>query len=224
MRVAVQQPQYIPWLGYFHKIASSDLFVLLDTVQYKKREFQNRNRIKTPSGPLWLTIPVLSKGHHLQKINEVKIDNQERWREIHLHSLERNYARAPYFKKYSDFLDEIYKREWTHLSEINIATIKYLVKALEINTPIILESKIGTNKTSTARVIEICQSVGADIYLSGQGGKDYIDENLFARSGIKLEYQEFVHPVYPQLHDSFIPYLSALDLLFNCGPEARLIL
>ena len=224
MRVAVHQPQYIPWLGYFHKIASSDLFVLLDTVQYKKREFQNRNRIKTPAGPLWLTIPVLTKGSYLQKISEVQIDNQERWAEKHRHSLERNYAHAPYYKKYRDFLEEIYGQEWASLIEVNMATIKYLCQALNLDTPIMLESTIGTTQTQTARIIEICQKVKADIYLSGQGAKDYLDENLLAQNGITLEYQEFVHPVYPQLYGPFIPYLSTLDLIFNCGPDSKKIL
>jgi hypothetical protein len=224
MKVAVHQPQYIPWLGYFHKMASSDLFVLLDTVQYKKREFQNRNRIKTPAGPLWLTIPVLTKGSYLQKISEVRIDHQERWAEKHRHGLERNYSHEPYYKKYRNFLEEIYGRKWESLLEVNMATIKYLGRALNLATPIMLESTLGTTQTRTGRIIEICQKVKADIYLSGQGAKDYLDENLLAQNGITLEYQEFVHPVYPQLYGPFIPYLSVLDLIFNCGPDSRKIL
>ena len=221
MKIAVHQPQYIPWLGYIHKMANVDLFVFLDNVQYKKREFQNRNRIKTPSGPIWLTVPVLTKGNFFQKISEVKIDNQERWREKHYETLKRNYSKAPFFKTYQNFLDEIYRKEWNYLVELNIATVNYLKNALKITTPIKLESEIGTTKTHTERIIEICKKTGADTYLSGAGGKDYMDEGLFEQNKIKLEYQEFIFPVYPQLYGDFIPNLSALDLIFNCGPDSK---
>ena len=221
MKIAVHQPQYIPWLGYFHKMANVDLFVFLDNVQYKKREFQNRNRIKTPSGPIWLTVPVLTKGNFFQKISEVKIDNQERWREKHYETLKRNYSKAPFFKTYQNFLDEIYGKEWDYLIDLNVATVNYLKDALKITTPIKLESEIGTTKTHTERIIEICKKTGADTYLSGAGGKDYMDEGLFEQNKIKLEYQEFIFPVYPQLYGDFIPNLSALDLIFNCGPDSK---
>ena len=202
-------------------MANVDLFVFLDNVQYKKREFQNRNRIKTPSGPIWLTVPVLTKGNFFQKISEVKIDNQERWREKHYETLKRNYSKAPFFKTYQNFLDEIYGKEWDYLIDLNVATVNYLKDALKITTPIKLESEIGTTKTHTERIIEICKKTGADTYLSGAGGKDYMDEGLFEQNKIKLEYQEFIFPVYPQLYGDFIPNLSALDLIFNCGPDSK---
>jgi len=224
MKIAVHQPQYIPWLGYFHKMASVDQFVFLDTVQYKKREFQNRNCIKTPSGSTWLTVPVLTKGSFFQKINEVKIDNQERWREKHCESIKRNYSKAPCFKIYQNFLDEIYGKEWNYLVDLNIATINYLKNALHINTPVLLESEIGTTRTKTERIIEICKKLKADIYLSGKGAKDYMDENLFKKNGIRLEYQEFHHPVYPQLHGVFIPNLSAIDYIFNNKLSSQLFI
>ena len=205
-------------------MASVDQFVFLDTVQYKKREFQNRNCIKTPSGSTWLTVPVLTKGSFFQKINEVKIDNQERWREKHCESIKRNYSKAPFFKLHQNFLDEIYEKEWNYLVNLNIAVINYLKNALHINTPVILESEIGTARTKTERIIEICKKLKADIYLSGKGAKDYMDEELFKKNGIGLKYQEFHHPVYPQLHGLFIPNLSALDIIFNLGPDSKKIL
>ncbi len=221
MKIAVHQPQYIPWLGYFHKMASVEAFVYLDNAQYKKREFQNRNLIKTTSGPVWLTVPVLTKGNFLQKISEVKIDNQMRWRERHCESLKRNYSKAPCFNIYKNFLDEIYGKKWDYLADLNIATINYLRNALNINTQVLMESELGTTKTRTERIIEICKKLKADTYLSGKGGKDYLDEKLFEENRIKLEYQEFRHPVYPQLYGDFIPNLSALDIIFNCGPESK---
>ena len=205
-------------------MANVDQFVFLDTVQYKKREFQNRNCIKSPSGSIWLTVPVLTKGSFFQKISEVKIDNQEKWREKHCETIKRNYAKAPFFKTYQNFLDEIYEKKWDYLINLNIAAINYLKNALHINTPVLLESEIDTTKTQTERIIEICKKLKADIYLSGKGAKDYMDEDLFKKNGIQLEYQEFIHPVYPQLHDPFIPNLSALDYIFNSKLSSQLFI
>lgn len=202
-------------------MAQVDLFVLLDTVQYKKREFQNRNRIKIPSGTMWLTVPVLTKGNFSQRISQVRINNQTRWQKTHRESIIRAYARAPYFKMYRDFLEKIYEREWKYLIELNIATIEYLKNTLDIKTPIRLESDIGTTRVHTERIVEICKKVEADTYLSGIGGRNYIDESLFKKNKINLEYQEFHHPVYPQLHGPFISNLSALDLIFNLGPDSK---
>lgn len=221
MKVAVHQPQYIPWLGYFHKMACVDLFVFLDEVQYKKREFQNRNTIKTPSGAIWLSVPVLTKGKNLQKIKDVRIDNQTRWSQRHCGSIRRNYARSPFFERYQSFLDEIYGKEWKYLMELNIVTINYIKNSLDITTPVRMESEIGTTKTQTERIIEICKKSNADTYLSGTGARDYLDEELFKTNNIELEYQKFAHPVYPQVHGPFTPDLSALDILFNCGPESK---
>jgi len=224
MIVSVHQPQYIPWLGYFDKIARSDCFVFLDQVQFKEREFQNRNKIRTKDGWLWLTVPVAAKGKGRQKICDVKINNDFSWRREHLKSLEVSYGGSEFFERYIPFFKETYSRDWEKLSDLNVHIIKYLLEQLEIKTPIHFESEIGTKETSTERIIEICKKLKADTYLSGSGGREYLKEDRFLEEGIRLIYQDFKHPVYQQRfmkkEADFVPYLSVLDLLFNFGSKA----
>lgn len=220
MIIAVHQPQYLPWLGYFDKIARSDLFVFLDNVQYKKREFQNRNRIKTPSGAIWLTIPVQTKRAHHQKICDVQIDNSTDWRHKHWGTIERNYRKAAYFFEYESEIRALYHFAPQKLYKLNQSCVRLLTKLLNISTPIILESELGITSTRTERIIDICQKMGGTIYLSGAGGMNYLDENRFVETGIQLKYQNYVHPTYPQLYNDFIPYMSVIDLLFNCGVDS----
>jgi hypothetical protein len=228
MILSVHQPQYIPWLGYFDKIARSDAFVFLDCVQYKEREFQNRNKIRTKDGWIWLTVPVATKGLGRQNIRDVKIDNSFSWRKEHLGGIRAWYGRAPFFEKYNPFFEELYSREWDSLSDLNIRIIGYILKELSISTPVYFESKLDIKNKKTDRIIEICGKIKADTYLSGIGGKEYLEEEKFANSGIILKYQEFKHPVYKQqfMKDKgdFIPYMSILDLLFNEGPRSGEIL
>jgi hypothetical protein len=220
MVISVHQPQYLPWLGYFHKIYHSDAFVFLNNVQYKKREYQNRNRIKTKDGEMWLTVPVLGDSGPYPNISSVRIDNSQRWRQIHRRALFINYGRAPYFAKYSPFFEEVYKKEWEKLIDLNIHIIRYIAEALGLKTPVYLESQLGIKTTETNRIVDICKALKADAYLSGAGGKEYLDEKQFGLNGIKLSYQDFRHPEYPQCHGPFIPYMSTVDLLFNCGEES----
>jgi len=224
MIISVHQPQYLPWLGYFHKMQHSDAFVFLDNVQYKKREYQNRNRIKTKEGKMWLAVPVLNNGESYPSISSLRIDNFQRWRERHWRALSLNYARAPFFKDYSPFFEDVYKGEWEKLVDLNICLIKYMMGALGVEKPLYLESKLGIRSEKTMRIIDICRALKADTYLSGIGGKDYLAEEQFNSSGIKLVYQDFRHPQYPQCHGPFIPYLSTVDLLFNCGRDSLRIL
>jgi len=225
MILSVHQPQYIPWLGYFDKIDKSDCFVFLDTVQYKKREFQNRNKIRTKEGELWLTVPVITKGQRQQSISEVRIDNSFDWRKEHGGSLKNWYGRAACFVS---FFEDIYSRQWERLIDLNFALIEFLLEQFNIDTPVRLESEVGTEAQSTDRIIELCQKLDADTYLSGQGGKNYLEEGKFAEAGIRLAYQHFSHPAYRQLfrenEDSFSPNLSAIDLLFNEGKNSLSIL
>lgn len=224
MILSVHQPQYIPWLGYFHKIAHSDLFVLLDDVQYKKREFQNRNKIRTKEGFIWLTVPVITKGRYYQKISEVEIDNTTDWGLEHLKSIRLNYSKSEYYNLYIDFFEKLYKINWEYLCELNVETVKFILKELGINTPIEFSSKLKLESTSTQRIIDICKHFGADTYLSGAGGRDYLDESAFEKNGIKVVYQDFKHPQYKQIYDGFEPFMSSIDLLFNCGPESGAII
>ena len=224
MIVSVHQPQYIPWLGYFDKIDKSDCFVFLDTVQYKKREYQNRNRIRTKESWLWLTVPVKTKGSSGQIISEVLIDNDLDWAKQHRKSLHSWYGKSPYFKEYFPFFEGVYEKKWEKLIELNIYIIEYLLSVLNIDTSILLESELATTEKSTQRIIQICKKLKADTYLSGTGGRDYLKEELFTEADIKLVYQEFTHPDYEQQFMSqahgFEPHMSVLDLVFNAGPRS----
>jgi hypothetical protein len=218
MIASVHQPHYLPWLGYFDKIDSSDVFVILDNVQYKKREFQNRNRIKTAAGVLWLTVPVVTRGRYYQTTGEVGIDNTEDWRANHLRTLELNYSRAPHFDEYfPGFAALMNSRQWETLAELSVAGLRFFMGKLGISVPIRFEKELGVPGEKTERIINICRAVGADTYLSGAGGKAYMDEPAFERAGIGLRYQHFEHPVYPQLHGAFEPYMAAPDLMLNAG-------
>ena len=227
MIVSVHQPQYLPWLGYFDKIAKSDTFVFLDCVQYKEREFQNRNKICTKDGCMWLSVPVISKGKGRQAISEVLIDNGISWRRQHLNSLKAWYSSSPYFEKYFYFFEELYNRQWVKLVELNVHIIDYLLKELSIKTKIYFESALKVPGAKTDRIIQICKKLNADTYLSGSGGREYLEENKFKEEGITLLYQKFVHPKYTQhskRDEDFLPYMSVLDLLFNEGPNSKELL
>jgi WbqC-like protein family len=224
MILAVHQPQYLPWLGYFHKIANCDLFIFLDDVQYKKREFQNRNKIKTPNGPLWLSVPVVTKGRYTQNIRDVKISPDDDWAQEHLKSIEHNYTKAPFFSEHRKFLHGLYKTPHDLLTEVSMSIIKYVMVYLKINIPFKISSEYNIATTSSERIVDLCKKTGADTYLSGAGGREYMDVSLFSKNGIKVVYQDFKHPEYPQLHGKFEPFLSVIDLLLNCGPQSREIL
>jgi hypothetical protein len=228
MILAVHQPQYIPWLGYFDKIAKSDCFVFLDQVQYKPREFQNRNKIRTKDGWLWLSVPIISKGLGRQRICDVSIDNEFPWQKKHLKSLKFWYAKAEFLNDYLAFFEGVYSRRWERLADLNVYIINYILKQLSITKPIFFESQLNIANKGTDRIIEICKKLKADTYFSGIGGKKYLEEDKFTKTDIKLIYQDFIHPKYHQQfmsnnHD-FIPFMSILDLLFNEGPRSREIL
>lgn len=219
MIVAVHQPQYLPWLGYFDKIRRADRFCYLDNVQYKKNDWQNRNRIKTARGWQWLTVPVQYR--FPQKISEVTINNTVNWKNKHLQSLVTNYNRAPFFKKFAKLFEEVYSKDWVFLSELNIALIERLKAAFGLDrAPAVKSSELSLREDPTDRLIDICRKLKADAYLSGQDGVKYLDLGRFEQSGIQVIIQEFVHPVYPQLFKKFQPRMSVVDLLFNCGPES----
>ena len=218
----------MPWLGYFDKITKSDAFVFLDNVQYKAREFQNRNKIRTKDGWMWLSVPVESKGKGRQIVSDVKIDNELHWAKEHLRSLKTSYGRSEYFERYYPFFDDLYAKSWAGLSELNIEITRYFLKELSIDTPVYFESGLNIKTEKTDRIVDICAVLKADTYLSGSGGRAYIEEDKFGKAGLKLLYQDYAHPVYRQqftkTEADFIPYMSVVDLLFNEGPEAREIL
>jgi hypothetical protein len=224
MIVSVHQPQYLAWLGYFDKIYKSDTFVFLDNVQYKEREFQNRNKIRTKEGWIWLTVPVISKGQGRQNISEVRVDNDIAWQRKHLGAIRSNYAQAEFFDKYYRLLEGILAKKHEFLKDLNIEITRLILEELSIDTSIVFESDLKVTTMSSARIVDICKKLSADTYLSGAGGKDYLDEQQFKQAGVRLIYQDFKHPEYKQCYDPFEPYMSMIDLLFNHGKAGREIL
>lgn len=218
MRVTIHQPQFMPWLGYLDKVDQADLFLILDTVQFKKNEWQNRNRIRTSQGWQWLTVPVLHQFG--QRIDEVMINPTAIWKVQHLRALEMHYARAPYIDRYLPQLRELYAAPRPKLSDLNKVTVQWLLKAYGILTPVRSASQYVAREESTNRLIDLCRAVGATQYLAGPGAEHYMDKPRFEDSGIELETQEFHHPIYCQVYEPFERNLSALDLLFMQGPEA----
>lgn len=218
MIVAVHQPNYIPWIGYFHKIKNCDLFVILDNVQHSKGSVTTRNKIKSANGEILLTVPVINKG---SLINELFIDNSKNWSVKHWRSLHGNYCRADGWNYMKAELESIYSRQWNYEAELNIELIKLMMKKLNIKTPITLASDIKNDfGTKNNRILNICKYFSADTYLSGNGAHSYNNEEEFERYDIRLVYQQFKPPIYNQMWGEFIPNLSALDLLLNCGESA----
>lgn len=222
MICAIHQPQYLPWLGYFDKLDKADVFVFLDNVQYKKNEWQNRNKIRTARGWQWITVPV--RYNFKQLINQVRIDNSKRWSEIHYHSLLTNYNKAPYFNSYSSFFKNIYSQKWEYLVDINIYFIKYLTQILGITTELIKASQLDVTGQKTVRLVNICKKLGADTYLSGSGAREYLDLSQFEKNNIKVVFQQFHHPVYKQVYPGFELCMSIVDLLFNYGHKSLAVL
>jgi hypothetical protein len=223
--VSINQPAYLPWLGYFHRIAASDVHVVLDHVQFEKNSFTNRNRIRTADGSSWLTVPVRTKGRFgALPINALEIDNSGPWRERHWKSLWQNYHRAPHFADHESCLKATYEAEWPLLFPLCRSMTEYLLETLGIRTPILYSSQMAITQTKDMMVLEICRRVGAGTYLSGALGRQYLREPLFADAGVAVIYQDYRSPEYRQQYSGFVPDLTALDLLLNCGPASLDIL
>jgi hypothetical protein len=220
--VAIIQSNYIPWKGYFDIIAQVDEFILYDDVQYTRSDWRNRNLIKTPQGVKWLSIPVKIKGRFGQRICDTEADG-DAWRRRHWSSLEQSYSRAPFFRRYAARLEDAYlSRSETMLSLINRSFIELICELLEIPTRITwcTQYKVGTDRQQ--RLIELCQQVGGSVYLSGPAAKAYLDPAAFERAGIALKYMDYAgYAPYPQPHGEFVHGVTALDLLFNTGDDAR---
>lgn len=227
MICAIHQPQTYPWLGYFAKIMQADVFIFLDNVQFKKNEWQNRNKIRTTNDWLWLTVPVI---HHFgQNICEVKINDTVDWRNKHLQTLRTYYGKAPFFKQYFEEIATLYKTDWQNLAQFNIASVRLIMKLIGIGTPTLIASEIkelndNPNLSADERLVVATKAVGADIYLSGAGGHNYLQTDLFPQNGIELRFQSFEHPVYRQMTTDFLPFMSILDLLFNEGPQTSSVI
>ena len=224
MRVTILQPSYLPWLGFFEQMSRSDKFVLLDDVQYTRRDWRNRNRVRINEGWAWLTVPVLQKNKFAQNLLDTRIDNSLPWRKKHLRTLRQHYCKAPFFEKYFSRCQKLYEKDWEFLFDLCLETIVFLREELGIETSLLRSSEMKTCGEKTERLLSICQKQGATHYLSGESARDYILEEDFSRQNIELEYQKYEHPKYPQRYSGFVPQLSAIDLLFNCGEQSLNIL
>jgi hypothetical protein len=224
MNVVILQPSYVPWRGYFHQIAKADLFIFYDDVKYDKNGWRNRNRVKTQSGARWMTIPVLNHGVETNHtpICDIQINWAQDWNRVHWNTITANYARAPFFDRYSHQLKSFYEQHPLQLANFTIETTIWLARQLGIgHTQFMRSSEIeGITGHKTDRLIQILQKVGATHYISGPSARDYIETSLFQEAGIHLEYMEYNYPEYPQLYPPFDPQVTALDLLFMVGPDA----
>jgi hypothetical protein len=220
---AIHQPNYLPWLGYFHKMKAADVFVFLDTVDYQSGNafsITNRARIKGGNSVVLLTVPISGKTAS-RRIHDVCVDFSTPWARKHLRSIEMSYRRARYFSPMFEVLEAVLSSPPVFLAELNSRLILEVSRYLKVSTPIVYASALGVGAVDrNQRLIEVCERVGATTYLSGQGGQKYNDEALFLQHGIRLTYTRFTSPEYPQLHGEFVPGLSVIDAIFNCGPGA----
>lgn len=221
--LAVLQPGYLPWLGFFDQLRRSDVFVLYDDVQFDKHGWRNRNRIKSAQGPTWLTVPVRHKGLNKPAIVDVEVVPGN-WARKHLSSIRQAYARAPYLTRYLPELEALLQRPFSLLVDLDIAIIELFNRWLGLERQVVRSSALGISGERSERLLAMCKHFGATHYLSGNAAKDYLDEARFRSDGIDVVWQDYEHPVYPQQHGEFVPYLSVLDLLLNCGDDSRRIL
>lgn len=219
MILAAHQPQFAPWLGFFDKLDRADVLVLLDNVQFKKNEWQNRNRIKSSAGPQWLTVPV--SFHFGDRIRDVKIAHRQDWCRRHLESLRACYGRTPHFQTIFALYGGATAHTWDKLCDFNIALIRALMSELGVTTPIVIASELPSlPEDRDERLIGLCRRLGAHTYLAGDGGRAYMGLERFERAGLAVVFQQYEHPTYPQRFGPFMPRLSILDLLFNCGDSS----
>jgi hypothetical protein len=222
--VSINQPAYLPWLGYFHRIAVSDLHIVLDHVQFEKNSFTNRNRLRTPAGSAWLTVPVRTSGRFgMLPIDQVEIADTA-WRRKHWDTMRFAYAKAPFFAVHQEFFRQLYARDWPRLAPLCEAITAELCAAFAIATPRVRSSNLGVGGQKADLVLNLCRAVGATMYLSGPLGRNYLDRAAFASAGVELAFHDYRHPEYRQAFPGFETAMSAPDLLFNYGPASAAIL
>jgi len=224
MILTAHQPVYLPWLGLFHKIAIADLFCFFDIVQYQRKDYNNRNKIKTSNDELWLSVPVESKGHLNKNVSDILIV-QDNWAKKHLKSIELNYKKAPFFQNYFPELKSILINEsQKSLGNLNLKLLEYFMECLSINTPIVKASDYSFDGIGSDLVLDMCIKLDADSYIFGEQGKNYANIDAFKEKKIMVEFQNYIHPTYKQVGRKFLPYMSVVDLLFNEGDNSYEIL
>jgi len=218
--LVVLQPGYLPWLGYFDQMRRADIFVHLDDVQFDKHGWRNRNRVKSPQGDSWLTVPILHTGRFGQTILDVRIDRKSNWQRKHLATIQQFYARAPFIETIAPQFGSLIAGDWERLVDLDLAIIDWLALTLGISTPRFRSSQLGIAGERSDRLLALCGHFGATRYLSGSAARDYLDVDKFAEAGVEVVWQDYAHPVYRQQHGPFIPYLSTIDLVLNEGPAS----
>ena len=223
MRVAIHQVNYLPWLGFFNKLKQVDKFVMYDIADYVKNDIQNRNKIRTNEGWIYLTIPI-EKKYHRKPFYDVLIPENKKWMKKHWNALQLNYSKTDYFNSYKDFFERIYKKEFKTLFELNEEIVIYLMKEFGINVDVVKTTNLELNRNlkGTDVLLEIMDRVEGKEYITGEGSKTYLEENKFEE--VKLIYQNYKHPVYKQRFSGFEPYMAAIDLLFNMGEKSKEII
>lgn len=226
--VSGHQPTYLPWLGLFHKIALCDVFIFMDDVQYLSGDWNNRNKIKGPQGPFWLTVPVRRKASVSPMLKDILVEDtnghRQDWQANHLKSLESSYRNTPYWKRYEEWLRTIYSTRWTHLAALCETMLKFFMGELRLSPRFEKASELNFTSQKSDLVLEHCMRFGADLCVLGTHGRDYIQTDDFTRRGISLYFQDYRHPVYEQKFGAFASHLSIIDLLCNHGPDSRDIL
>ena len=220
MIVTIHQPEHLPWLGFFNKMAKADVYVILDSVQFEKNYFQNRNKIIGSNGVQWLGIPVQMKGHMGGTIADTLIVNDLRWRTKYLNTVRMSYSKHPYFDEVYPVLEQCINLDTQSISAINIAIFKAFADKMDIKPQFISSSELNASGLKSNLILEICKELNASMYIAGPSGRDYLDVESFKEAGIEVTYNDFAHPTYPQKKtDEFIPYMSSWDLFMNCGFE-----
>lgn len=221
--VAIMQPTYLPWLGYLAMADRVDHFVFLDNVQFERRSWQQRNRIKTVSGEVMLTIPVRSKGRRNQCIDEVRIDKAQDFPTRHIRSIQHAYAKAPYYEKFAPDLFAQLCTPTSLLAEVTISLITWLLRQYAIDTKCVRGSTLSATGTKDVLLCNISKELNADEYLSPPGSAKYLGQsNVFQDADIPVLYHKYDHPIHKQINGPFQPFMSGIDLLFNCGPDEGL--
>lgn len=218
--VVIHQPDFMPYLGFFHRLLSADVYIVLNNVQFvsSSRSWNNRDKIKTKNGATWMTVPV-NKCPRNTMINEVIISSAIDWKSEHLTALQINYKKSAHFGEIYPHIEKLYSNGAEYLEDFTFASIKMLMMLFDINITVLYSSDLNVEGTSNTRIARLVKAVGSHRYLSGIGARDYYDPEIYKNEGVEVIWQEFTHPVYPQQFGDFIPNLSSIDLLFNCGIE-----
>ena len=224
MIVTIHQPEHMPWAGFFHKMSLADKYVVLDNVQFKKNNWQNRNRINSKKGDAqWLTVPVMLKGHTGSTIRDIKINEQDDWRRKYWGRIYDSYCKYPYFSLYAGELKDILNKHHSHISELNCDLIGFFRAVLGINNEVIFASDLSVRGNSSELLVSIVNAVGGTFYLSGPDGSQYMDLDLFSKNNIEVMFHQFTPPTYTS-DNGFISGLSILDLIMSHGEASALII